>query len=275
MCRAHIRSSLVLFALLQVSEATAQQNYHKVASLDYCADQFVLKLVEPARIAAVSKDADREFSYMRDSAAGHKKIRPSAEEVLAVDPDLIVRSYGGGPNARQFYESIGLTVIQIGYATTIEDVRGEVERVGGLLGRAAEAESVVRDMDQRLATLTRQAQDVETSILYVTPGGVTTGPGTLVHMLIVAAGLKNFERSPGWHSLPLEKLAFDQPELLATAFYNDRINHENFWSAARHPIIRKQLSATRTIALEGATTACGGWFLVDAVEQLAQGVIRP
>ena len=275
MCRTHIRSSLVLLALLQVSEARAQQNYHKVASLDYCADQFVLKLVEPARIAAVSKDADREFSYMRDSAAGHKKIRPSAEEVLAVDPDLIVRSYGGGPNARQFYESIGLTVIQIGYATTIEDVRGEVERVGGLLGRAAEAESVVRDMDQRLARLTRQAQDVETSILYVTPGGVTTGPGTLVHMLIVAAGLKNFEQSPGWHSLPLEKLAFDQPELLATAFYNDRINHENFWSAARHPIIRKQLSATRTIALEGATTACGGWFLVDAVEQLAQGVTRP
>ena len=275
MCRTHIRSSLVLFALLQVSEATAQQNYHKVASLDYCADQFVLKLVEPARIAAVSKDADREFSYMRDSAAGHKKIRPSAEEVLAVDPDLIVRSYGGGPNARQFYESIGLTVIQIGYATTIEDVSGEVERVGGLLGRAAEAESVVRDMDQRLARLTRQAQDVETSILYVTPGGVTTGPGTLVHMLIVAAGLKNFEQSPGWRSLPLEKLAFDQPELLATAFYNDRINHENFWSAARHPIIRKQLSATRTIALEGATTACGGWFLVDAVEQLARGVNRP
>ena len=275
MCRTHIRSSLILFALLHVSEATAQQNYHKVASLDYCADQFVLKLVEPARIAAVSKDADREFSYMRDSAAGHKKIRPSAEEVLAIDPDLIVRSYGGGPNARHFYESIGLTVIQIGYATTIEDVRGEVERVGGLLGRAAEAESVVRDMDQRLATLTRQAQDVETSILYVTPGGVTTGPGTLVHMLIVAAGLKNFEQSPGWRSLPLEKLAFDQPELLATAFYNDRINHENFWSAARHPIIRKQLSATRTIALEGATTACGGWFLVDAVEQLAQGVTRP
>ena len=73
MCRTHIRSSLILFALLHVSEAAAQQNYHKVASLDYCADQFVLKLVEPARIAAVSKDADREFSYIPDSAAGHKK----------------------------------------------------------------------------------------------------------------------------------------------------------------------------------------------------------
>ncbi|MEM7366365.1 MAG: ABC transporter substrate-binding protein [Pseudomonadota bacterium] len=275
MCKTHIRSSLVLFALLQLSAATAQQNYHKVVSLDYCADQFVLKLVEPARIAALSKDADREFSYMRDRAAGHKKIRPSAEEVLAVDPDWIVRSYGGGPNARRFYEGIGLTVIQIGYATTIDDVRGEVERVGGLLGRTDEAESVVRDMDQRLARLTRQAQDVAPSILYVTPGGVTTGPGTLVHELIVAAGLNNFQQSSGWRSLPLEKLAFDQPELLATAFYNYKTNHENFWSAARHPIIRKQLSATRTIALEGATTACGGWFLVDAVEQLAQGVTRP
>ena len=215
-----MKGGLVLLALLHAGVVSAAQHQHtKVVSLDYCADQFVLKLVEPTRIAAVSKDADRKFSYMRDSAAGHTQIRPSAEEVLALEPDLVVRSYGGGPNARKFYEGLGLSVIQISYASTIEQVRAEVIRVGGLLGNGDVAESVAREMDARLAALTRPDPETTPSILYVTPGGVTTGPGTLVHELITAAGLGNFQQEPGWRSLPLEKLAFNQPGLLATSFY--------------------------------------------------------
>lgn len=271
---------LVVLTTLHVGSVFAEQEiaekdpYHRIISLDYCADQFVLKLVDSPRIAALSKDAEREFSYMRAAAAGHRKIRPSAEEVLALGPDLIIRSYGGGPNARRFYEGLGVPVIQIGYANTIDDVRREVERVGDLLGYGAEALAIVDDMNQRLAIVSALRSDdssTDSSLLYVTPGGVTSGPGTLVHELIVAAGLDNFQNDPGWRSLPLEQLAFNQPELLATAFYNNKTNHRNFWSAARHPLIRDQLTETKSITLEGATTACGGWFLVDAVEQLAQG----
>ncbi len=270
--RTALRRSLILItgvcAALHAG-LVAGYEARRVVSLDYCADQYVLKLVDREHIAAVSMDADRDFSYMRDAADGLLQVRPSAENVLAMRPDLVVRSYGGGPNAAAFYRSLGLPVLQIAYTSSIEEVKQEILRVGEALDARADAAAIVIDMDTRLlkAAMARSSR----SILYVTPGGVTSGPGSLVHELIEAAGLANFQTERGWQPLPLEKLSLQQPELLATAFYNSATNHRNFWSAARHPIIKDQLSQAHSITLDSATTACGGWFLVDAVEKLVAG----
>ncbi|MBT7370287.1 MAG: ABC transporter substrate-binding protein, partial [Gammaproteobacteria bacterium] len=79
-----------------------------VVSLDYCADQYVLKLLSADRIKALSPDAVREFSYMRQAALDHPSVKPTAEEVIARKPDLIVRTYGGGPNASHFFKRLGI-----------------------------------------------------------------------------------------------------------------------------------------------------------------------
>ncbi len=61
----------------------------RIVSLDYCADQYVLKLVEPQRILALSPDAEKSFSYMREAARALPKVRPRAEDVLVLKPDLV------------------------------------------------------------------------------------------------------------------------------------------------------------------------------------------
>ncbi|HBJ94399.1 MAG TPA: iron ABC transporter substrate-binding protein, partial [Hyphomonadaceae bacterium] len=75
----------------------SSEGYQRIISMDYCADQYVLALAEREDILALSPDADKTFSYLRDQADGIPQIRPVAESVLAAQPDLIVRSYGGGP----------------------------------------------------------------------------------------------------------------------------------------------------------------------------------
>ena len=67
----------------------------RIVSLDFCADQYVLKFADREQILAVSPDAVRGFSYMRDTAIGIPSVRPIAEDVLILKPDLIIRSYGG------------------------------------------------------------------------------------------------------------------------------------------------------------------------------------
>ncbi|MEL6979254.1 MAG: ABC transporter substrate-binding protein [Pseudomonadota bacterium] len=254
--------------------AAAPERPLRIVSLDYCADQYVLRLVEPDRILALSPDATKPFSYMRAAAVGVPTVRPVAEDVLALKPDLVVRAYGGGPNAAWFYERAGAPVLQVGWASDIDsaEIGSVVSVIAAMaegLGAQAEGAAVIAEYRARLAALTPRAR--AGAALYLTPSGVTTGPGSLVHEMMTAAGLTNFETEPGWRPLPLERLAYEQPDVTAAASFGAGAHGRAIWSAARHPVARAQLDGPEVVPLEGAWTACGAWFLMDAVEALAAG----
>ena len=198
----------------------------RIVSLDYCADQYVLRLVARDRIVAVSRDARKPFSYMRAAAAGVPQVAARAEDVLVLRPDLVVRSYGGGA------------------------------------GAALDAQ-----IARRLAVLPRAPGT--SSALYMTPGGVTTGAGGLIDAMLGLAGYRNFATRAGWQPLPLERLAYRHPDMVAAASFT-RHQRPDAWSAARHPVAQAQLRDRRVVDIDGALTACGGWFVLDAVEALAQ-----
>lgn len=239
----------------------------RVVSLDLCADQYVLKLVDRERILAVSPKATADFSYMREAAAGVPVVRPVAEDVLALKPDLVVRAYGGGPGATAFFERAGIPIVKVGWASDIAAVFDIVRRVSTGLQEQERGTALIEHMARRLDRLAARAGSAST--LYMTPSGVTTGPGSLVHDMIVRAGLTNFQTQPGWNPIPLERLAYDTPDRVAAAFFDTRTSHPDAWSAMRHPVARATLRGQPTVPLKGAWTACAGWFLMDAVEALA------
>ncbi len=240
----------------------------RIVSLDFCADQYVLKLSDRDSIVALSPDAEKSFSYLRDQAAGIQQVRPIVETILELQPDLVVRSYGGGPNINQFLSSVGIPVLNIGWAGDVTGIKQVTREVATGLGVPARGESLVAEMEARIAALpSRNSPDVA---LYMTPSGATSGPGSLVHNLLEIAGLSNFETEPGWRSLPLEELAYQKPDLVAAAFFNTHGNDPSSWSAMRHPIARSQLTELPTVYLDGAWMSCGAWFVVDAIEALAK-----
>ena len=239
----------------------------RIVSLDYCADQYALKLAGRRRILALSPQAESPFSYMRREAAGVRTVQPRAEEVLALRPDLVIRSYGGGPGAAEFFRRAGVPVLQLGFAEDVAGVRAEVIEVARGLGEAERGRALAAEMDRRLAALRRAPGGRR--VLYMTSGGVTTGPGSLIDEMIRAAGHRNFQRAPGWQPIPLERLAYERPDIVAASFYGPEALLDR-WSAARHPIAAAQLRDRPVVKLESAWTACGGWFLLDAVEALAK-----
>ena len=128
--------------------------------------------------------------------------------------------------------------------------------------------AIVTEMDERLSKI--HVPNETRTALYMTPTGVTGGPGTQVDEMLLAAGFENFVQQPGWRSIPLERLAYEQPDIVAAAFFDAETNHPAMWSAMRHPVAKKQMSDRPTVLLQGAWTSCGGWFLVDAIEALAK-----
>ncbi|WP_428102039.1 ABC transporter substrate-binding protein [Candidatus Rariloculus sp.] len=251
------------------SPGAAGPRPQRIVSLDYCADQYVLKFVERDRILAVSPDAGRRFSYMREHAAGLPRVRPVAEDVLILKPDLVVRAYGGGPQASALFERAGVPVYNVGWAEDFDSILTVITETALALGSPEHGLAVAAEMQDRLAALRAQAPGADA--LYVTPTGVTSGPGSLVHEMLTAAGLDNFQMRPGWGPIPLERLAYEKPDLVAAAFFENLPSGPHAWSPIRHPVARAQLDGGAVVPIEGAWTACGAWFLMDAVEALARG----
>ena len=245
----------------------AQETPQRVVSLDYCSDQFAVELLPREAILAVSPDASKSFSYLRDQIGDLQRVRPFAEDVLVLNPDLVIRSYGGGPHAVTFFESAGIPVVQVPFADDIDSIKASILAVADSLGVPSRGQALVDEMDQRLDAI--PLDTARQRVLYMTPTGVTSGPGTLIHEMLVAAGLENFETRRGWHPLPLERLAYEKPDLIATAFFDSRTDHPALWSAMKHPIAKQQVQDLPTVNLQGAWTSCGGWFLLDAIEALA------
>ncbi|MEL7186011.1 MAG: ABC transporter substrate-binding protein, partial [Pseudomonadota bacterium] len=126
---------------------------------------------------------------------------------------------------------------------------------------------IVADFDQRLEAV--QAQGKRGKAIYMTPTGVTSGPGTLIHEMLLAAGFDNYATRPGWQAIPLERFAYEQPDAIAGAFFDEDAQRPAQWSATRHPVAKRQMADRPTARLQGAWTSCGGWFLMDAIETIA------
>ena len=242
----------------------------RVVSLDYCADQFVLKFADRSQILALSSQSQASHSYMREAAKGLPQVRSRAESVLALEPDLVVRTYGGGPDAARFFQASGTPVLQLAGADEYEGIRSNLRLAATGLGHPERGEAAVRQFDATLASAKRAGRPVEA--LYVTSGGVQAGADTSLGQMMATAGLAPYDpRHRGWSELPLEKLAAKAPSMVVTGFMGLGELSLFPWSSARHPLVRQSLKSRPTVPLPGAVTACSGWFIADATLDMAKG----
>lgn len=239
----------------------------RILSADYCADQLALALADREQIVALSVDAEKDFSYLRAQAAGLPQVRADAEQAIARRADVVLRFWGGDA-AR--LERFGVEVVTLSYAADFEAVKSNVMIAADAIGRQERGEALVAKLDSRLAALAARGK-LSTSALYVTPGGVTAGKGTMIDAIFNAAGIGNVASEKGlsyWPPLSAEALIADPPDFMVTGFFtanSERINH---WSAVRHPALRKTLDATPRVDLLADVLSCPGWFSLDAAEAI-------
>ena len=260
-----VRAALFLVALMLgvVASGSAAALAPRVVSLDYCADQYVLGLADRDAIAAVSTHADDRHSYLRDQARGLPQLRDDAEDVLALAPDLIVRGYDAGGRAGAYYQRLGLETFELGFSAGFDDVEAMIRRTATALGQPERGEARIAHMRSQLA---RAADGPRLRALYMTPSGLTTGSGTLMHAFMTAAGFDNViaeQGKTGWINLPLEQLHEQAPDIILAAFFDGETAPIDSWSASRHSVFRRMMETTPVIELDAAALSCGAWFMAD------------
>lgn len=237
----------------------------RVLSADFCADQLLLALAARDQIAALSPDAEKDFSFYRARAEGLPQARADAESVISTRADVVLRFWGGDA-AR--LERMGVRVVTLDYAADFDSVRKNIEAAAFAIGREGEGESLNRNIDARLNALAARGP-AGVSALYVTPGGVTAGKETMIDAILSAAGVGNSAAEDGlsyWPPLSAEAVIADPPAFIVAGFFSSNAERINHWSAARHPALSNLLRETPGVAPPADVLSCPGPQSVDAAE---------
>ena len=239
----------------------------RVAALDQCADQFVLALSPRPEIAGLSYRAQAPDSYLRGAAKGLPRLRTDLESLLAARPQVVVREWGGDPALIRRLQAQGVRVVGIEDAADFDGVRANIRRVAAALGRGEAGEALVSRMDAQLAAAAGAWRGRRG--LYLTPGGFTAGPATLVGAMMRTAGMTDAASSPGFAPAPLESLVLHPPEAVVLGFFDRASVSTQHWSLAGHPVLARTLKGHPVVSLPGAILGCAAWFAADGAQALA------
>lgn len=236
-----------------------------LASMDYCADQYILALADRDQILALSKDATSVYSLFRERATGIPQLRGNSEDMLALAPDMVVRQWKGSPAVDALFERAGIMPISIPFAGSPQAALDSLIAFGEQIGRGEQARAYAarrHTMRQQLATWPATGLKA----LYVTPSGYTAGGGTSVDAIIRSAGLDTMATDydlQGWHPLPLESIIRSAPDVIITSFF-DLPGPASRWSSAQTPQIRDLLADLPVIDLPASHLSCNGLFDIEA-----------
>ncbi|MBX3478859.1 MAG: ABC transporter substrate-binding protein [Caulobacter sp.] len=240
----------------------------RVASIDQCADQYVLALSRRENIVGLSYRADDADSYMRRQAAGLPQLRVTAESLLIARPAVVVRYWGGDTRLETTLRRRGVTVVRIEDAEDFDGVRANVRRVAAALGEPARGEALISRMDRQLAV--SQGAWRGRPGLYLTPSGYTAGKGTFIDRILAAAGLRNAAPQAGFAPVRLEEVVLGPPRGFVLGFFDRLSAAFERWGMGRHRALQKRLPEQTLAALPASVLSCPGWFAADGVETLAR-----
>ncbi|MFZ2996099.1 ABC transporter substrate-binding protein [Sphingobium sp.] len=236
----------------------------RIVSLNVCADQYLLALADPRQIAALSRFArDPELSAAAAKARGIPILRSGTEEVLAIQPDLILGfpigpgMVAGAPPGR--WATLGLAS-----AESYPMILGQIRAVARAIGHPDRGEALIARMNRDLAALPHAKGKGVAA--YYQRRGYMTGTGTLVDDLMRRVGLTNLAAKLGKAALaqvPLEQMVAARPDWLIVESATDRVQDQGT-EMLHHPALR----AIPRISLPQSWTVCGGPAYVQAAQRL-------
>jgi iron complex transport system substrate-binding protein len=245
---------------------------HRIVSLDLCADQLLVELVPRERIAAVTHlAADPSISAIPERARGIPITHGGAEDVLRLDPDLVLAGPFGVRGTVDLLQRLGRRVVIVPQPQDLSGVRAAVEVVAEAVGETAKGAALLADFDRRLAALASRTHGADPAAVIYQIGSSVLGPGSLADAALAAAGFRNAAgsyRLMRGGQVPLEVLLADPPDLLvlsSTPGEYRTVLADNL----RHPAIAILRREHASIELAWRHWLCGTPHIIEAVERLA------
>ena len=190
----------------------------RIVSMNLCLDSVLLELVPHEHILALSQYArDPWRSTIASVAQTLPYTNETAEEVVALKPDLVIASRHSAIATRNALKRVGVRFELFEVPQSIEESLAQIRQVAALLRREEQGEVLIARI-QRAIDAARPAPGTRilTAAIYQ-PGGKSTGPDTVTGELMHIAGLENIAARYGvtqYRPLTLEALVSEPPDVL-------------------------------------------------------------
>lgn len=198
--------------------------YRRIVAGSTVADELLLALCEPSRIAAVTRHSlDRAAHRHRFAGFAAHGGLSNLEQILGLQPDLVVTHQIGNVQAIARLRERGIAVFDMGPMRGLSTLPANIHQLAFLLGAPERGAAYARALARRMAAVARGlAPERRKRALYVSIygdklyGGTR---GTSYHDVLTAAGLIDVAAAGyrDWPAYTAEQLIALDPEVLVTS----------------------------------------------------------
>ena len=161
----------------------------RVVSINPCVDAVLMQIAEPAQIAAISHYSQdpRATSIPLDQARRFAATSGTAEEVVALAPDIVIAGSHVAPSTISALHRMNIPLIQIGVPESIDESSAQVRTIAAAIRQPARGEALVARIDDAVRTASASSAAPPGALIWQ-GGGLVPGDGTLASELLRVTG---------------------------------------------------------------------------------------
>lgn len=266
-----LRIALFLTALLTSTAPGAEPGPQRIVSMNLCLDSVLVELVPRQHILALSQYShDPWRSTIAAIARDLPYTNETAEEIVALKPDLVITSRHSAIATRNALRRVGIRFELFDVPQTVDESLVQIRQVAALLRRQKQGEALITRIQQAIDRARPAAGAPMPTAAVYQPGGLSTGSGTVTNELMQIAGLDNIAARYGvtnFRPLPLELLVTEPPDVLLVGdtshgapTHAERIVH--------HRALRALAFRMRRESFPARLLYCAGPTMIDALNAL-------
>lgn len=263
----------VVMMLASIAPAMAQSPT-RIASLNMCTDQLLLDLAPREHIAGLSPYARDPRSWSAARAGNIPLMSGTAEDVIVLNPDLVVTGRFSKPETRDMIRSRQIRVEEFNFVRSLADTKAQIMRMAKLVGAEARGHERVAELDAAIARLKTTASATKIRILPLARRGWIAGQDSLTSELLTLAGLVNSASELGLGNggfVQLETIVKLRPDAILVSRSDDRAEDQGR-ALLLHPAIADLFPPERRLIMPESLTVCGGPMLVEAMNVLTRQI---
>ena len=244
----------------------------RIVSLNPCLDAILLSVADPRQVAALSHYSHQPMTSSVGAAGRRFAVTyESAEEVIALSPDLVLASRHSALATRNALARLGVAVAQFATPDSVAESLAQVQRIAELAGQPGRGRAEIARIEAALAAAEPPPGARPARALVFQRNGFSSGPGTLMDEMLRRTGFRNAAVDYGARrttDIALDAVVADPPEVLLSG---ETLPGAPTWGerVMRHPALQQLRGRIRIISFPQRLMYCGGPNLVETAGRLA------